>query len=110
MIGLSPRGRGNRRCIRDANPTLTFCPVYPRVGGATLIVNVYDMTCSSWGLSPRGRGNPKRPDLMMSAVDPVGVYPRVGGATRINMHTAVSSRKGLSPRGRGNLPSRPVPE
>ena len=72
IIGLSPRGRGNRAAHRRVvhhrrsipawagEPTEKSGPadeswVYPRVGGGTCIIGVAGELHS--GLSPRGRGN-----------------------------------------------------
>ena len=71
--GLSPRGRGNLRALRQGGlrhrsipawagqpaswePAASRSPVYPRVGGATTIYRREPFMPD--GLSPRGRGNP----------------------------------------------------
>ena len=96
-------------------------PVYPRVGGGTLVRPVL---VKVWvGLSPRGRGNPhcsyqsKRgarsipawagePACHRNSVSGFVVYPRVGGGTMFQYIASVTG-EGLSPRGRGNhRPSR----
>ena len=139
--GLSPRGRGNhnRKANDDrgggsipawagkpwpapspAAPT----PVYPRVGGETLITGRGEEV--NLGLSPRGRGNPTPPrpagkptrSIPAWAGKPrhypapnhvAAVYPRVGGET-VSGRSSIFSQTGLSPRGRGNrLPVHPFP-
>ena len=72
MIGLSPRGRGNRRGSRRWQRSCRSIPawagepnhgtltgslrwVYPRVGGGTC--GTWKRSTSMSGLSPRGRGN-----------------------------------------------------
>ncbi len=73
LLGLSPRGRGNRRTVRLHPDRRRTIPAwageprrpgrsrrhgrdYPRVGGGTS-GTPYGL-CPSGGLSPRGRGNP----------------------------------------------------
>ena len=116
-VGLSPRGRGNRRYwCNGPNPggsipawagqpsrtisCATSIPVYPRVGGATEAE--ISRLFAQRGLSPRGAG---QPSLSIIATRSTAVYPRVGGATSTTtMRTR--SNPGLSPRGRGQ-PLRP---
>ena len=131
--GLSPRGRGNlgpsaRPSRRHRSiPAWAGQPhghccgrrrpwVYPRVGGATLLIT--GGAESRGGLSPRGRGNrccfeaatahtgsipawAGQPPLPPPRTAPSRVYPRVGGATT-STSEPVNAMKGLSPRGRGN--------
>ena len=77
-LGLSPRGRGNRRQAGGSGTAMRSIPawagkppsdipsawrfgVYPRVGGET---ELYTLVLPPWGgLSPRGRGNPQRDAL-----------------------------------------------
>ena len=131
--GLSPRGRGNHDVV--GHPQLAFgsipawagqphrvtkakgiFAVYPRVGGATVLIE--NGVIPLKGLSPRGRGNrtyyglyysksgsipawagqPRPSRRLLSSCT---VYPRVGGATlRHRIHSP--GENGLSPRGRGN--------
>ena len=73
VVGLSPRGRGNRRNPAPTRSLLRSIPawagepepcsrglsgirVYPRVGGGTLVERTLETYVG--GLSPRGRGNP----------------------------------------------------
>ena len=73
LVGLSPRGRGNRGPFKPRHETarsipawagepplagglLPGLPVYPRVGGGTA-AKMYELGFPV-GLSPRGRGNP----------------------------------------------------
>ena len=91
-------------------------PVYPRVGGATLLPD--HLVNDGTGLSPRGRGNRRCGSRRHSAHGsipawagqprPPGetgptwrVYPRVGGATS-QKSIQPAFQHGLSPRGRGN--------
>ena len=131
--GLPPRGRGNLPCVRGcavrgrSTPAWAGQPqslyrnvisiwVYPRVGGATIMVSVRLRVAK--GLPPRGRGNllqtpqPERwtgstpawagqPRYRTGWCRPPSVYPRVGGATRASWSTARTC-PGLPPRGRGN--------
>ena len=77
VVGLSPRGRGNR----------------PR----TLNLPLLDRSIPAWAGKPSaGRAPTPRP----------GVYPRVGGETRIRARER-DLCEGLSPRGRGNRSHRP---
>ena len=117
--GLSPRGRGNhrqpkRRCQGFGSiPAWAGQPsgrrgcgwppgVYPRVGGATIVLGL--VSKPRVGLSPRGRGN-------LGVIKPRsairGSIPRVGGATGGLMPMGVVSA-GLSPRGRGNQLHLPI--
>ena len=74
LIGLSPRGRGNR---------------------------AGDMAPWSWSRSiPAWAGEPAAGDRWRGRA---GVYPRVGGGTNL-AYLARYVASGLSPRGRGNLP------
>ena len=73
VIGLSPRGRGNR------------------VAGGTARYGR--------GSIPAWAGEPSPPKVRIS---PSWVYPRLGGGT-VFWRNLVSHDKGLSPRGRGNL-------
>ena len=71
-LGLSPRGRGNLRWLRQqtlarrsipawagqpsrSNSAYSSSRVYPRVGGATVFTQYRPLPVH--GLSPRGRGN-----------------------------------------------------
>ena len=95
-VGLSPRGRGNRRgqsgvsCRYRSIPAWAGEPgslsgpgirrwVYPRVGGGTFVAPL----TSDWesGLSPRGRGN-QRP--VVTGSDVVRSIPAWAGGTRAN--------------------------
>ena len=131
--GLSPRGRGNptwssnngdnRRSIPawageppEARRSQWRRPVYPRVGGGTVLTGWSHY--HYFGLSPRGRGNhltrcEKRflhrsipawagePSARATKKAPARVYPRVGGGT-LSLASASGYPWGLSPRGRGN--------
>ena len=91
-------------------------PVYPRVGGGTVLLRAWDGAAA--GLSPRGRGNrtvAMSPPVLIGSIpawagepsNPVApiaaipVYPRVGGGT-ITSQLPRLATMGLSPRGRGN--------
>ena len=94
-------------------------PVYPRVGGGTLVSSYTAFTAfRASGLSPRGRGNRKADRSLYPifrsipawAGEPlraalqhldVTVYPRVGGGTYPGDNIPLRI-VGLSPRGRGN--------
>ncbi len=112
LLGLSPRGRGNREPSLPSAPKIT---VYPRVGGGTHGSLRPEGVAA--GLSPRGRGNRQKyaprltvlrsipawagePERGMQIFDAHGVYPRVGGGNHPAeyVHHQVH---GLSPRGRG---------
>ena len=73
-IGLSPRGRGNRKHRNE--------PIHQA------------------GSIPAWAGEPFTPVVVIPMN---AVYPRVGGGTTVSKKT-VSTVKGQSPRGRGNLP------
>ena len=92
--GLSPRGRGNHRELRQPHERRRSIPawagqpgrrcgpapttwVYPRVGGATAVRQSVLLTDS--GLSPRGRGN--RPDGAVAALC-LGSIPAWAGQPR----------------------------
>ena len=76
MMGLSPRGRGNRGAIAGVGRGRRSIPARAGEPPRTL--------------PPRSRS---------------AVYPRAGGGTR-TLPPAPASRSGLSPRGRGNRPVR----
>ena len=131
--GLSPRGRGNpqgehgRSAGFGSIPAWAgqprrvylppfFPPVYPRVGGATQVIEAAIDRVE--GLSPRGRGNlvqdrrrreslgsipawAGQPAASWSSWRAAPVYPRVGGAT-LSSRVFTDAQYGLSPRGRGN--------
>ena len=112
IVGLSPRGRGNRVTLRiilrtmrsipawagEPSPTQhggDRCAVYPRVGGGTRIGHSHVWRGGSipaWAGEPWSLWMPKKI---------ARVYPRVGGGTRMNLVLGWSF-SGLSPRGRGN--------
>ena len=71
-IGLSPRGRGNRRSVACSH--------------------------SSRGSIPAWAGEPTS---LRGTREPPWVYPRVGGGTAV-VEAKADLRSGLSPRGRGN--------
>ena len=93
-VGLSPRGRGNRRARRPGGPGGGSIPawageprihtlhrrrgrVYPRVGGGT--TGRASPAASIRGLSPRGRGNPAR---SAAAASDSGSIPAWAGEPR----------------------------
>ena len=92
-MGLSPRGRGNRRVVA---PLVRVGGSIPRVGGGTREWG--DPFEPSHGLSPRGRGNRR---VVAPLVRVGGSIPRVGGGTR-EWGDPFEPSHGLSPRGRGN--------
>ena len=117
ILGLSPRGRGNRSGSGQGQmplgsipawagqPTLGFSTaatqmVYPRVGGATAADN--GLNYQGVGLSPRGRGN--QSEICPHRRLPRSI-PRVGGATN-QRYALIVGFLGLSPRGRGNQAQR----
>ena len=111
--GLSPRMRGNRRCLPADGAQEGSIPahageprydaeyateewVYPRACGGTFgwpYCKVYDE-----GLSPRMRGNPR---VCRHSPEPQWVYPRACGGT-VPGDRIIESSAGLSPRMRGN--------
>ena len=134
--GLSPRVRGNHAsdggdnastgsipaCAGEPDqrpPTTSLSPVYPRVCGGTVDVEL--PTGQGRGLSPRVRGNL---DTLISRLSTIGsipacagepkcspgrrgrprVYPRVCGGT-IGSALTLCLYLGLSPRVRGNRPN-----
>ena len=131
--GLSPRGRGNLHVGIPRDDAVGSIPawagqprpatghpererVYPRVGGATTGLRLYDVNPA--GLSPRGRGNQGVQDTDRVPIGSIPawagqpivyhggcmcreVYPRVGGATAPAVPPS-GLNQGLSPRGRGN--------
>ena len=91
VLGLSPRGRGNRLDCCCYFPGIRSIPawagepvsgqspvpmsvVYPRVGGGTIIGLV--LLRVGFGLSPRGRGNPPR---IISLITNFGSIPAWAG-------------------------------
>ena len=83
VVGLSPRGRGNRRGVLERAEPPGSIPawagqpyghgddavlrtVYPRVGGAT--GEIITQIITPIGLSPRGRGNPD-PELSDAMIE-----------------------------------------
>ena len=137
--GLSPRSRGQPGLLSHSPghgriipaPAGEPCswrtlwrddPVYPRVGGGTLLD--VDISGDTKGLSPRGRGNPNggvrhvpemrsipawagEPICVPSSSTTARVYPRVGGGTKV-VRDGDQSDIGLSPRGRGNPSMMPI--
>ena len=119
VVGLSPRGRGNRMMpaffnrgiwsipARAGEPgflraSATMAWVYPRAGGGTELLRVNDLIAE--GLSPRGRGN-HLPSAALVIVLTLGSIPARAGepAMVIGM---VASPVGVYPRaGGGTLQS-----
>ena len=96
-LGLSPRGRGNRRCRTSAGRGVGSIPawagepiqvlgttnpeeVYPRVGGGT--ATAYAAIMSSSGLSPRGRGNQRIPHTIGQGARSIPAWAGEPVATR----------------------------